>query len=149
MVTLTVFITCYLGGLTDKLKIYNDSEPKCAQTYKLTWVWIYGRPALCKHIDSDHRQWPRVVFQMPKQAFGSHWGTMISDFISLNELANKISRHKIHCKEKKTSQSFISTHLASTKVTFIKVIKCFNLERMSKTFNSNLLQLIFYFCRSH
>lgn len=36
--SMTLFITCYLSGLTDKLKIYNDSEPKCAQTYGLTCI---------------------------------------------------------------------------------------------------------------
>lgn len=36
--SMTVFITCYLSGLTDKLKMHNDSEPKCAQTYGLTQV---------------------------------------------------------------------------------------------------------------
>lgn len=45
--SVTVFITCYLSGLTDKLKMYNDSEPKCAQTYGLTWVGTYGRPVIC------------------------------------------------------------------------------------------------------
>lgn len=50
--SVTVFITCYLSGLTDKLKMYNDSEPKCAQTYGLTWVVTYGRPVICQHIDT-------------------------------------------------------------------------------------------------
>lgn len=36
--SITVFITYYLSGLTDKLKSFNDSEPKSAQTYGLTYI---------------------------------------------------------------------------------------------------------------
>lgn len=35
IVTLTVFITCYLNGLTDKLRMHNDPKPECAQPHRL------------------------------------------------------------------------------------------------------------------
>lgn len=40
--SMTECITCFLSGMTNKLKIYDDSEPKCTQTYELTQVPIYN-----------------------------------------------------------------------------------------------------------
>ena len=138
--SMTVFITCYLSGLTDKLKIYNDSEPKCAQTHGLTCIykWIYGRLPICKHIDIVNSG----RFYAAKTSF---WLTPRHNNIRFHQLEHITKWHFLNMEEVNLTKNHLLLQCYhSLSWLLLKLLKCFNLEGMSMPFN-----LIFHFCRLH